>query len=78
MLYKFIVENKQTGDKTPYKTLKDIANKLNVEYHQARMIYMESKNPKKFLHPISKELANDYLIYDNPDKHTWKKLYEKI
>lgn len=67
MLNKFILENKETGIKKQYKTIRELSKDLNIDYFQVRSIYLESKKPKKFLHKINKHLVDKYLIYDNPD-----------
>ncbi len=67
MLYKFILVHKTSGDSKTYKTLREISKALNIDYFQARSIYLESKQPKKFLHPITKHLVDTYAIFDNPD-----------
>ena len=67
MLVKFILENQETGSTEEYKTLREISKKLNIDYFQVRSIYLESSKPKKFLHPITKQLCNKYKIYDNPN-----------
>ena len=69
MLYKFIFTNKQTGETKEYKTLKEISKELNIDYFQVRSIYLQSKKPKKFLHPITQILIDKYSIIDNP--HLW-------
>lgn len=67
MLLKFIFTNKQTGESKEYSTLKEISKDLNIDYYQIRSIYLESKKPKKFLHPITKMLIDKYYINDNPN-----------
>ncbi len=67
MLNKFILVNKDTNDSKVFKTIKEISNELNIDYFQARSIYLESKRPKKFLHNITQQLCDRYAIYDNPD-----------
>jgi len=67
MLYKFIFINKETQETSEFKTLREISNKLNIDYFQVRSIYLESKKPKKFLHPITKLLVEKYEIKDNPN-----------
>jgi hypothetical protein len=48
------------------KTLREIAKLLNLEYHQARLLYLLSqKASKKGLHPLLKELSKKYSITDN-------------
>ena len=67
MLYKFLLINKTTGETKLYKTLREISKELNIDYFQIRSIYLESKQPKKFLHPITKYLVDKYSILDNPE-----------
>lgn len=67
MLVKFELENIETNEKKKYKSLREISNDLNIEYHQARGLYLQSTKPKKFLHGINKKLNNKYKLYDNPD-----------
>jgi hypothetical protein len=50
----------------PMKTLREISKLLNIEYHQARLLYLKSKQaPKGSLHPLLKELSKRYSIVDN-------------
>lgn len=65
MKYRFILENIETGEKEKYKTLKDIAEKLNIDYHQARSVLLSEQ--KQFNHPIIKNICNKYKIYKNTD-----------
>ncbi len=67
MLYKFVLTIKSTQETKEYKSLKDISKDLNIDYFQIRSIYLESKSPKKFLHPITKQLVTRYEIKDNPN-----------
>ncbi len=67
MLYKFLLINKNSGETKTYKTLREISKELNIDYFQVRSIYLESKQPKKFLHPITKHLVDKYSILENPD-----------
>lgn len=67
MLYKFILEDKISNSQTEQKTLREISKILGIDYFQVRSIYIESKKPKKFLHPITKQLCDKYKIYDNPN-----------
>lgn len=65
MNYKFILENIETGDKVPFQTLRQIAQNLNVEYHQARSIHQQTLKSKKFLHPHIAILCSKYRIHNN-------------
>lgn len=67
MKAKFILTNKTTGEIKQCKSLREISKYLNIDYFQVRSIYLESKSPKKFLHPITKHLVDKYSIIDNPD-----------
>ena len=67
MLLKFVFINKETGENKEYTTLREIAKDLNIDYYQVRSIYLESRKPKKFLHPITKMLIDKYSIIDNPN-----------
>jgi len=67
MLFKFILEDKTTGQTKEYKTMREIAKDLNIDYFHARSIYLESKTPKKYLHTTVKTLKEKYLIKDNPN-----------
>ena len=67
MKNKFILKNLSEDIETEYKTLRQIAKDLNIDYHNARAIYLESIKPKKFLHGMSKKLCEKYEIYDNPN-----------
>ena len=47
------------------KTIGDIAKLLNIEYHQARLLYLKSKKGNKgSLHPLLRELSKRYSITD--------------
>lgn len=67
MLFKFVLENKETGETKEYKTMREIAKDLNIDYFHARSIYLESKTPKKYLHTRVKTLKEKYTIIDNPN-----------
>ena len=45
-----------------YKSYRDIANVLHLEYHQVRELHLLNTNPKKFLHPALKMLSSKYKI----------------
>jgi len=50
----------------PMKTLRDIANLLKIEYHQARLLYLKSKKDNKgSLHPLLKALSKKFSITDS-------------
>jgi hypothetical protein len=58
-----IVKSKQM------KTIREISKLLNIEYHQARLLYLLSKKEsKKGIHPLLKELSKKYSITDNMNK----------
>lgn len=67
MLNKFILENIETGTKQEFKSIRAISKELNLDYFHIRSIYLESFQPKKFLHPITKQLCKKYKVYDNPN-----------
>ena len=51
------------------KTIREINKLLNIEYHQARLLYLLSKKEtKKGIHPLLKELSKKYSITDNVNK----------
>ena len=51
------------------KTIREISKLLNIEYHQARLLYLLSKkDTKKGIHPLLKELSKKYSITDNMNK----------
>ncbi len=61
-----IDENGNVEKSKPMKTLREISKLLNIEYHQARLLYLKSKKvPKGSLHPLLKELSKRYSIVDN-------------
>lgn len=66
MINKFVLINLKTNQTTEYKSIRNIADDLNLEYHQARSIFLQSSNPKKNLHQYIKELCDDYKIIYNP------------
>ena len=71
---KFILEVISTNEQEPnktmeYKTLRQIAEKIEIDYHQCRSIYMQSKTPTK-LHPHLAEIYRKIKIYDNPANKT--------
>ena len=67
MLYKFQLENLDNKNTVKYKTLKEIAKELNLEYFQTRCIFAHSMKLKKYLHPHLKSLCSKYKIITNPD-----------
>jgi hypothetical protein len=49
------------------KSIKEISKLLNVEYHQARLLYFKHKKGNKgSIHPFLKELSKKYSITDMP------------
>ena len=51
------------------KTIREISKFLNVEYHQARLLYLLSKKTSnKGIHPLLKSLSKKYSITDNMNK----------
>jgi len=67
MLSKFILTNKETNETKHFKSLRQISQELCIDYFHVRSIYLESFKPKKFLHPITKQLCNKYTIINNPN-----------
>lgn len=56
----FVLNNLETKETINYKNLQDIADKLNIKYHQARSIML--KNEKKFLKNDIRQLSKKYEI----------------
>lgn len=48
----------------PMKSLRDISNLLNIEYYQARNLYLHNKKNTK-AHPFIKELSKRFKVIDN-------------
>jgi hypothetical protein len=61
---KYILVNLLTNEETQYKTLKEIAQDLNIEYFIIQCLYNHCKKNKKFLHNFNKLLAEKYKIVD--------------
>ena len=73
MNYKFLLnqldEEGNIQKTKQMKTIREISKFLNVEYHQARLLYLLSKkDTKKGIHPLLKELSKKYSITDNMNK----------
>ena len=73
MNYKFLLnqldEEGNIQKTKQMKTIREISKFLNVEYHQARLLYLLSKkDSKKGIHPLLKELSKKYSITDNMHK----------
>jgi hypothetical protein len=73
MNYKFLLnqldEEGNIQKTKQMKTIREISKFLNVEYHQARLLYLLSKkDSKKGIHPLLKELSKKYSITDNMNK----------
>ena len=73
MNYKFLLNQlDEEGNITKskqVKTIREISKLLNIEYHQARLLYLLSKkDSKKGIHPLLKELSKKYSITDNMHK----------
>lgn len=64
---KFILTNKKTGLSEKHKTLRTISELLEIDYHQARAIYIYSTKGKKHIFPITKVLCEEYSIVDDPE-----------
>jgi len=65
MKYKFILENLETGEKQKQKTLAEIAEKLNINYHQVRSVLKSDE--KQFLHPVIKNICKKYKVSINTE-----------
>ena len=69
MNYKFILqqfnENQTLESEKPVKTFKEIAQILNIDYFQARQLYLHCKNKSK-AHSFIKGIASRFRIIDNP------------
>lgn len=64
---KFILTNKKTGETNLYKSITDISKVLEIDYHQARAIYIHDTKGKKHKFNITEKLCEYYEIKDNPD-----------
>lgn len=58
--FRFTLTYVETGEKTNFKTLKDIAKKIDIPYHQARSILL--CDDKLYLHPKIEQLTKTYKI----------------
>ena len=63
MKFRFTLQNLETGENIQYRTLKELATKNNIEYHQARSILLSEE--KLFIHPNIKLLCDKYKIIKN-------------
>ena len=73
MNYKFLLnqldESSNIVKSKEVKTIRECSALLNIEYHQARLLYLLSKKTsKKGIHPLLKELSKKYSITDNVNK----------
>ena len=68
---KFILENILTGEKSNFKTMRNISDFLCIDYHKARGLYIYNTKGKKHLHNITKSLSEKYKITDDPDYITF-------
>lgn len=70
MKFKFILQKlKEDGNiekEKEFRTLREISDILNIEYHQTRAIYLYNTK-KTNLHPFLKDLITTYRIIDNPN-----------
>lgn len=71
MKNKFIIQtlDETSGDvisNYECKTLREIAVILDIDYHQARLLYLHNKKPTK-LHPYLMARSKRFKIIDNPD-----------
>jgi hypothetical protein len=67
MKTKFILTDKKTGTTYKYKTLKDVAESIDIDYHRARSIYIFYTKGKKHTFPITKQLCDRYELRDDED-----------
>jgi acid phosphatase class B len=67
MKNKFILEIIETGEILKFKTMREIAEHLGIDYHAARGLYIYNTKGKKHLHAITKGLSQKYKIYDDPE-----------
>ena len=65
MKFRYILENLETKEQVHYKTLKEISNTLNIDYHQARSVYLSDQ--KQYIHPVIKMIRMKYKIIDNKE-----------
>ncbi len=64
---KFLLQQLDNGNvikEKEMKTLRNISELLNIEYFQARQLYLHCKKNTK-AHPFLKELSKTYKIIDN-------------
>lgn len=61
---KFILVNISTDEEKQYKTLRDIAKDLDLEYSIIKTLHNHSKTNKKYLHSFNKILFEKYKIID--------------
>jgi acid phosphatase class B len=67
MKNKFILEIIESGEILHFKSMREIADKLGIDYHAARGLYIYNTKGKKHLHAITKSLSQKYKIYDDPE-----------
>ena len=62
-IFRFNLENLETGEIRPCKTLKDVSVILGIPSHQARSVLLS--NDKLYLHPKIKAITDRYIIHKN-------------
>lgn len=67
MTNKYKLEIRESNEIKEFKSLKEITVYTGQEYHRIRSLYMHTKKPKKFLHPIIEKLYAKYRILDIED-----------
>ena len=70
MQFKYLLnqldENGNIQKSKEIKSIRECAKLLGIEYHQARLLYLKSKNGTKgSLHPLLKEMSKKYSITDS-------------
>lgn len=63
MNFRFTLIILETGEEIKYRTLKELAIKNNIEYHQARSVHLS--DDKLYIHPNIKILCDKYKIIKN-------------
>lgn len=66
MIQKYLLTDLGTGEQKYYKSLQQIAEEYQVEYHQIRGVFMNSLEPKRYLHHAVKYLCTIVRIEPNP------------
>jgi len=58
--FRFTLETIENGEKTNFRTLKELSTTLNIPYHQARSVLLS--DDKLYLHNNIASLAKQYKI----------------